>query len=142
LRKWQKKKEVVLIVSLFERRAAGVYHNTCAVLDADGSFLGKYRKMHIPDDPLYYEKFYFTPGDLGFPNFETKYGKIGVQICWTNGIPRAPASPLSAEPRYFLSHQHRMAPTRKSGIRRRATRRLENNPARACHRQTGSTSPS
>ena len=63
--------KVALVVSLFERRAAGIYHNTCAVLDADGSFLGKYRKMHIPDDPLYYEKFYFTPGDLGFPNFGT-----------------------------------------------------------------------
>src|SRR6266568_975694 len=62
-----KEKKVALVVSLFERRAPGVYHNTCAVLDADGSFLGKYRKMHIPDDPLYYEKFYFTPGDLGIP---------------------------------------------------------------------------
>src|ERR1700738_531907 len=67
---------VALVVSLFERRAAGIYHNTCAVLDADGSFVGKYRKMHIPDDPLYYEKFYFTPGDLGFPNFDTKYARI------------------------------------------------------------------
>jgi N-carbamoylputrescine amidase len=82
-----KEKKVVLVVSLFERRAAGVYHNTCAVLDADGSFLGKYRKMHIPDDPLYYEKFYFTPGDLGFPNFQTQYGKIGVQICWDQWYP-------------------------------------------------------
>jgi N-carbamoylputrescine amidase len=79
--------KVVLVVSLFERRAAGVYHNTCAVLDADGSFLGKYRKMHIPDDPLYYEKFYFTPGDLGFPNFDTAYGRIGVQICWDQWYP-------------------------------------------------------
>ena len=71
----------------FERRAAGIYHNTCAVLDADGTFLGKYRKMHIPDDPLYYEKFYFTPGDLGFPNFDTKYARIGVQICWDQWYP-------------------------------------------------------
>src|SRR5260370_19568561 len=69
LAKVAKEKKVVIVASLFERRAAGVYHNTCAVLDADGSFLGKYRKMHIPDDPLYYEKFYFTPRDLGFPNF-------------------------------------------------------------------------
>jgi N-carbamoylputrescine amidase len=76
-----------LVVSLFERRAPGIYHNTCAVLDADGSFLGKYRKMHIPDDPLYYEKFYFTPGDLGFPNFDTKYARIGVQICWDQWYP-------------------------------------------------------
>src|SRR5882724_3378952 len=82
-----RERKVVLVVSLFERRAAGLYHNTCAVLDADGSFLGKYRKMHIPDDPLYYEKFYFTPGDLGFPNFSTKYGKIGVQICWDQWYP-------------------------------------------------------
>jgi len=78
---------VALVVSLFERRAAGIYHNTVAVLDADGRFLGKYRKMHIPDDPLYYEKFYFTPGDLGFPNFDTRYGRIGVQICWDQWYP-------------------------------------------------------
>jgi N-carbamoylputrescine amidase len=76
-----------LVVSLFERRAAGIYHNTCAILDADGTFLGKYRKMHIPDDPLYYEKFYFTPGDLGFLNFDTKYARIGVQICWDQWYP-------------------------------------------------------
>ncbi|MDP9340479.1 MAG: carbon-nitrogen hydrolase [Acidobacteriota bacterium] len=82
-----KELSVALVVSLFERRAAGIYHNTCAVLDADGRFLGKYRKMHIPDDPLYYEKFYFTPGDLGFPNFDTKYARIGVQICWDQWYP-------------------------------------------------------
>ena len=82
-----KEKKVALVVSLFERRAAGVYHNTCAILDADGSYLGKYRKMHIPDDPLYYEKFYFTPGDLGFLNFDTKYARIGVQICWDQWYP-------------------------------------------------------
>ena len=78
---------VALVASLFERRAPGLYHNTCAVLDADGSFLGKYRKMHIPDDPLYYEKFYFTPGDLGFRNFDTKFARIGVQICWDQWYP-------------------------------------------------------
>jgi N-carbamoylputrescine amidase len=78
---------VALVVPLFERRAAGVYYNTCAVLDADGTYLGKYRKMHIPDDPLYFEKFYFTPGDLGFPNFDTQYGRIGVQICWDQWYP-------------------------------------------------------
>jgi N-carbamoylputrescine amidase len=82
-----KEKKVALVVSLFERRAPGIYHNSCAVLDADGSFLGKYRKMHIPDDPLYYEKFYFTPGDLGFPNFDTKYARVGVQICWDQWYP-------------------------------------------------------
>jgi len=88
-----------MVVSLFERRAPGVYHNSCALLDADGTFLGKYRKMHIPDDPLYYEKFYFTPGDLGFPNFDTRYARIGVQICWTSGIRRDRESPRSAAPR-------------------------------------------
>jgi len=78
---------VVILASLFERRAAGIYHNTCAVIDADGSLVGSYRKMHIPDDPLYYEKFYFTPGDLGFPTFATRYGRIGVQICWDQWYP-------------------------------------------------------
>ena len=87
LGKVARENKVVIVASLFERRAAGIYHNTCAVLDADGSFLGKYRKMHIPDDPLYYEKFYFTPGDLGFPNFDTRYGRIGVQICWDQWYP-------------------------------------------------------
>jgi N-carbamoylputrescine amidase len=82
-----KEKKVALLVSVFERRAAGVYHNTCAILDADGAYCGKYRKMHIPDDPLYYEKFYFTPGDLGFLNFDTKYARVGVQICWDQWYP-------------------------------------------------------
>ncbi len=80
---------VVVIVSLFEKRASGVYHNTAAVIDADGSLLGIYRKMHIPDDPLYYEKFYFTPGDLGFKAWQTRYGKIGVLICWDQWYPEA-----------------------------------------------------
>jgi len=79
--------KVVIVASIFERRAAGLYHNSCAVIDADGSFLGIYRKMHIPDDPLYYEKFYFTPGDLGFPTFDTRYGCVGVQICWDQWYP-------------------------------------------------------
>ncbi len=80
---------VVVIASLFERRAAGLYHNTAAVLDADGSLLGIYRKMHIPDDPLYYEKFYFTPGDLGFRTFDTKVGRIAVLVCWDQWYPEA-----------------------------------------------------
>jgi len=79
--------KVVIVAPLFERRAAGLYHNTAAVIDADGSLLGLYRKMHIPDDPLYYEKFYFTPGDLGFPNFDTRYGRIGVLVCWDQWYP-------------------------------------------------------
>ncbi len=87
LTKIAKEKKIAIVASFFEKRAPGIYHNTCAVLDADGSFLGKYRKMHIPDDPLYYEKFYFTPGDLGFPNFDTRYGRIGVQICWDQWYP-------------------------------------------------------
>jgi N-carbamoylputrescine amidase len=78
---------VVIVGSLFERRASGVYHNTAVVLDADGSLLGLYRKMHIPDDPLYYEKFYFTPGDLGFPNFDTRFGRIAVLVCWDQWYP-------------------------------------------------------
>src|SRR5579863_2627779 len=82
-----KKNGVVLIASLFEKRAPGVYHNTAAIFDSDGSLRGLYRKMHIPDDPLYYEKFYFTPGDLGFPTFDTQFGRIGVQICWDQWYP-------------------------------------------------------
>src|SRR5258706_87968 len=84
-----KKHRVVVIASLFERRASGLYHNTAAVIDADGKLLGIYRKMHIPDDPLYYEKFYFTPGDLGFRAWQTRYGKIGVLICWDQWYPEA-----------------------------------------------------
>jgi N-carbamoylputrescine amidase len=78
---------IVIVASIFERRAAGLYHNTAAVLDADGALLGLYRKMHIPDDPLYYEKFYFTPGDLGFPNFDTRHGRIGALVCWDQWYP-------------------------------------------------------
>ena len=81
--------EIVLVASLFEKRAKGLYHNTAVVLDADGSLLGKYRKMHIPDDPLYYEKFYFTPGDLGYQVFRTRYADIGVLICWDQWFPEA-----------------------------------------------------
>lgn len=80
---------VVIIASLFEKRAQGLYHNTTAVLDADGAYLGKYRKMHIPDDPGYYEKFYFTPGDLGYKVFDTKFARIGVLICWDQWYPEA-----------------------------------------------------
>lgn len=80
---------VVIIASLFEKRTAGIYHNTTAVLDADGKYLGKYRKMHIPDDPSFYEKFYFTPGDLGYKVFETRFAKIGILICWDQWYPEA-----------------------------------------------------
>ena len=81
--------KIVIIASLFERRAAGLYHNTAVVLDADGTMMGRYRKMHIPDDPLYYEKFYFTPGDLGFKSWDTKKGKLGVCVCWDQWFPES-----------------------------------------------------
>ena len=81
--------QVVLIVPLFEQRARGLYHNSAVVFDADGKNLGTYRKMHIPDDPAYYEKFYFTPGDLGFKSYRTRYGTIGVLICWDQWFPEA-----------------------------------------------------
>lgn len=80
---------LVIVASLFEKRAAGVYHNTAAIIDSDGKYLGKYRKMHIPDDPAFYEKFYFTPGDLGFKSWSTAQGNIGVCICWDQWYPEA-----------------------------------------------------
>ena len=82
-----KQLRILLIASLFERRAAGVYHNTAVMIDADGSLRGIYRKMHIPDDPLYYEKFYFTPGDLGFKAFDTQVGRVGTLVCWDQWYP-------------------------------------------------------
>jgi N-carbamoylputrescine amidase len=87
--KLAKRRKVVVIASIFEKRAPGVYHNSAAVIDADGTLLGLYRKMHIPDDPLFYEKFYFTPGDLGFRSWQTRYAKIGVLICWDQWYPEA-----------------------------------------------------
>ncbi len=80
---------IVIVGSLFERRAAGVYHNTAAVIDADGTLLGIYRKMHIPDDPLYFEKYYFTPGDLGFRAFDTRFGRVASLVCWDQWFPEA-----------------------------------------------------
>jgi N-carbamoylputrescine amidase len=88
-RKLARKHRVVVVASIFERRAPGLYHNTAAIIDADGSLLGLYRKMHVPDDPLYYEKFYFAPGDLGFRAWNTRYGCIGVLICWDQWYPEA-----------------------------------------------------
>ncbi|MFA5057405.1 MAG: carbon-nitrogen hydrolase, partial [Opitutaceae bacterium] len=87
--KLARKYRVVVIASLFEKRTAGLYHNTAAIIDADGSLLGIYRKMHIPDDPLYYEKFYFAPGDTGFRTWSTRYGRISVLICWDQWYPEA-----------------------------------------------------
>ena len=87
--KLAKELSVVIVLSLFEKRAAGLYHNTAVVLEKDGSIAGKYRKMHIPDDPAYYEKFYFTPGDLGFYPIQTSVGKLGVLVCWDQWYPEA-----------------------------------------------------
>ena len=84
-----RQKKVVLVASIFEKRAAGVYHNTAVIIDTNGKIAGKYRKMHIPDDPLYYEKFYFTPGDLGFQTHNTSVGKIGALVCWDQWFPEA-----------------------------------------------------
>ena len=89
LSKLAKELEVVLIVPLFEKRTEGIYHNTALVIDADGSIVGTYRKMHIPDDPCFFEKFYFTPGDTGFKSFPTRYGRVGVLICWDQWFPEA-----------------------------------------------------
>ncbi len=87
-----KERKIVIVASLFERRSAGIYHNTAVVIDADGSLAGTYRKMHIPDDPLYYEKFYFTPGDLGFPSFQTRYAKVSALVCWDQWFPEGARS--------------------------------------------------
>jgi N-carbamoylputrescine amidase len=84
-----RRRKIVVIGSIFERRSAGVYHNTAVVIDASGTLVGRYRKMHIPDDPLYYEKFYFTPGDLGFRSFKTKYADVGTLVCWDQWYPEA-----------------------------------------------------
>jgi N-carbamoylputrescine amidase len=89
LSKAARQHKVVVIASLFEKRAAGVYHNTAVIIDASGKLIGKYRKMHIPDDPLYYEKFYFTPGDLGFQTHDTAYAKVGALVCWDQWFPEA-----------------------------------------------------
>ena len=89
LSKVAKAKKIVIVAPIFEKRASGLYHNSAVVIDADGKMAGKYRKMHVPDDPCFYEKFYFAPGDLGFRNFNTKYAKIGVLICWDQWFPEA-----------------------------------------------------
>ncbi len=87
--KLAKELNVLIVLSLFEKRAAGIYHNTAVVIEIDGSIAGKYRKMHIPDDPAYYEKFYFTPGDLGFEPIQTSIGKLGILVCWDQWYPEA-----------------------------------------------------
>lgn len=81
--------KIVIVASIFEKRTAGIYHNTAVIIDVNGEIVGKYRKMHIPDDPLYYEKFYFTPGDLGFQTHDTEFGKVGALVCWDQWFPEA-----------------------------------------------------
>ena len=128
--------KVVIIASLFERRAAGLYHNTVAVLGTDGEIAGIYRKMHIPDDPLYYEKFYFTPGDLGFLNFDTPFGRIGDADLLGPMVSGRRAAVLARRREHFvLSHRYRLASQRKSAIRRGATGRLADHSTLARHRQ-------
>ena len=97
---------VVLVTSLFERRATGLYHNTSLVFEKDGTLAGKYRKMHIPDDPAYYEKFYFTPGDLGFKPIETSLGKLGVLVCWDQGYPGQPGKAVILPTKKLVSGKH------------------------------------
>ena len=131
-----KKHRVVVIASLFEKRAAGVYHNTAAIIDADGSLLGRYRKMHIPDDPLYYEKFYFTPGDLGFKAWQTRYGKIGVLICWDQWYPEAARlTALQGAQILFYPTAIGWHPGEKKEIRRTPAQLVGNHPAQSRHRQ-------
>jgi N-carbamoylputrescine amidase len=95
-------RQIVIVASVFERRSAGIYHNTAVIIDADGSIAGIYRKMHIPDDPLYYEKFYFTPGDLGFPSFHTRYATVGALVCWDQWFPEGARSAALAGAQILL----------------------------------------
>ncbi len=112
-----KEEKVVVIASIFERRAAGLYHNSAAILETDGSLAGLYRKMHIPDDPLYYEKFYFTPGDLGFKAMQTSYGKIGTLICWDQWYPEgARLTALQGANTLFYPDGDWLASEREGGV--------------------------
>ena len=131
-----REEKVVVIASLFERRAPGLYHNTAAILEKDGRIAGLYRKMHIPDDPLYYEKFYFTPGDLGFRAFDTSAGKIGTLVCWDQWYPEgARITALQGANILFYPTAIGWHPQRKGRIWHRAIRRLADDPARARHCQ-------
>ncbi len=131
-----KKQGVVLVASLFEKRAPGVYHNTAAIFDRDGTLRGIYRKMHIPDDPLYYEKFYFTPGDLGFRSFDTAAGKIGTLVCWDQWYPEGgPPDRPARRDIASLPDRDWLASIGESGVRRSPVRRLEDDSARPRDRQ-------
>ena len=127
---------VVVVASLFERKMAGLFFNTATVFDADGTLLGIYRKMHIPHDPLYFEKYFFRPGDLGFRVFPTKFGNVGTLVCWDQWFPEGVRADRPARSRGFtLSHGDRLAPAREGRVRQVATRCLGDDPARARHRQ-------
>ena len=131
-----KQLRIVLIASLFEKRAAGVYHNTAAMFDADGTLRGLYRKMHIPDDPLYYEKYYFTPGDLGFRAFDTNVGRVGTLVCWDQWYPEgARLTALQGAQVLFYPDRDRLASRREGGIWRGPTRCLAYHSTGSCHRQ-------
>ena len=126
----------MIVGSLFERRAAGIYHNTAVIIDADGKLLGSYRKMHIPDDPLYYEKFYFTPGDLGFRAFDTALGRIGTLVCWDQWYPEAARlTALAGADVLFYPTAIGWHPSEKAEFGAGAGVRLADHPARARDRQ-------
>ena len=130
-----KDNDVVIVVPFFERRASGVYHNTAVVLDADGSTAGVYRKMHIPDDPGFMEKFYFTPGDLGFKAIPTKFGKVGVMICWDQWFPEGGSPNIDGWCRLpILPNCNRLVPKRTRASRT-LSKRVADVDARPCHRQ-------
>ena len=127
---------VVIVTSLFERRAPGLYHNTAVVFEADGTIAGKYRKMHIPDDPAYYEKFYFTPGDIGFEPIQTSVGKLGVLVCWDQWYPEA-ARLMALRGAEILIYPTAIGwgVVRHSGGAGTPTPGLDNGAARTCHSQ-------
>ena len=123
---------MVIVGSLFERRAAGLYHNTAVVLDADGALVGIYRKMHIPDDPLYYEKFYFTPGDLGFRSFATAHAQVGTLVCWDQWFPEAARlTALPGRRSSSIPPPSAGTPTRRPSSARRST--TPGRPSSAAH---------
>ena len=127
--------KIVIIASLFEKRGAGVYHNTAAIIDADGKLLGRYRKMHIPDDPLYHEKFYFAPGDLGFQNWPTSQGNIGVCVCWDQWYPEAARlTALQGAEIFFYPTAIGWHPGEKKEFGAH-TFRLGDDSAQSCHRE-------
>ncbi len=129
---------MTIVGSIFEKRAPGLYHNSIVVIDETGSLVGVYRKMHIPDDPLYLEKYYFTPGDLGFQSFETSRANIGTLICWDQWYPEAARiTALKGASYLVLSDGHRLAPTRERAIRQGPGGCMGDDPARACDFQRG-----